>query len=80
MLYDSFSRNGAMLPANATRVQGTIVNPNDPTDVRPILFEAVYGGWRNDAAGSRTRGKIYSQSAMDAILAQYGDTLEVVTV
>ena len=78
MLYDSFSRNGAMLPANATRVQGTIVNPNDPTDVRPILFEAVYGGWRNDAAGSRTYGKIYGHGTIAAIVEQYN--LEVVTV
>lgn len=78
MLYDSFSRNGAMLPANATRVQGTIVNPNDPTDVRSVRWEAVYGGWRDDSKGSRTNGKIYGHGTIAAIVEQYN--LEVVTV
>lgn len=67
-----------MLPANAIRVQGTIVNPNDPSDARSVRWEAVYGGWRDDSKGSRTYGKIYMHGTIAAIVEQYN--LEVVTV
>ena len=68
-----------MLPANAVRISGTLINPNDPTDARSVRWEAVYGGWRDDSKGSRTYGKIYTDATMDAIVATYPD-LEVVTV
>ena len=74
-----FSRNKTMLPANAVRISGTLINPNDPTDARSVRWEAVYGGWRDDSKGSRTYGKIYTDATMDAIVATYPD-LEVVTV
>ena len=68
----------AILPSNAVRVTGTLTNRNDPTDVRDVVWVAVYGGWRDDSPGSRTNGKIYSWSMMRAIVEQY-PTLKVTT-
>ena len=55
----------------ADYVAGTIVNPNDSSDVREVKWTKVYGGWRNDSPGSKTKGKIYSEATMLAIVEQY---------
>jgi hypothetical protein len=44
----------------ADYVAGTIVNPNDSSDVRD-----------DDSHGSKTNGKIYSEATMLAIVEQY---------
>ena len=78
MLYNSFSRIKPMIPANAIRIIGSLINPSNPGDVRHVQWEAVIGGWRDDSKGSRTYGKIYRDQTMAAIVAQYPD-LQVVT-
>ena len=78
MLYNSLSRTNPMIPANAIRITGSLINPNDAADVRQVRWEAVYGGWRDDSKGSRTYGKIYGDQTMAAIVATYPN-LEVVT-
>ena len=55
----------------ADYVAGTIVNPNDSSDIREVKWTKVYGGWRDDSHGSKTNGKIYSEATMLAILEQY---------
>lgn len=65
-----------MIPANAVRITGTLINPNDAADRRHVQWEAVYGGWRDDSKGSRHYGKIYSDATMNAIVATY-PTLKV---
>ena len=69
----------AALPFNAVRVQGTLINPNDPADVRQVQWSSCYGGWRDDSEGSRTYGRIYTESTMAMIVAQY-PTLDVLTL
>ena len=61
------------IPSNAIRITGSLINPNDAADVRHVQWEAVIGGWRDDSKGSRTYGKIYTDSTMDAIVATYPD-------
>jgi len=78
MLYNYLSRTNPMIPSNAIRITGSLINPTDAADVRPVRWEAVYGGWRDDSKGSRTYGKIYGDQVMEAIIAQYPD-LEVIT-
>ena len=60
-----------MIPSNAIRITGSLINPADPADVRHVQWEAVYGGWRDDSKGSRTYGRIYGEGTMAAIVAQY---------
>jgi len=69
----------AALPFNAVRVQGTLINPNDPADVRQVQWSSCYGGWRDDSEGSRTYGRVYTESTMAMIVAQY-PTLDVLTL
>ena len=57
----------------ADYVAGNIVNPNDSSDVREVIWTKVYGGWRDDSQGSKTNGKIYSEATMLAILEQYSE-------
>ena len=57
----------------ADYVAGNLVNPNDSSDVREVIWTKVYGGWRNDSPGSKTKGKIYSEATMRAIVEQYSE-------
>jgi hypothetical protein len=54
-------------------ISGILINPRYPNDGREVKFTSVYGGWRDDSKGSITNGKIYSETVMDQILAQYPD-------
>ena len=65
------SQPTVMIPSNAIRIAGSLINPANPADVRHVQWEAVYGGWRDDSKGSRTHGKIYTDATMNAIVATY---------